>query len=86
MSSDADKKPKPITREELEGMSHKELAKVGTKKRILASLPGAEASGGSEQDDDDQAAAENLTPRQRMMRGHDKLDRARKGGDNGDRD
>lgn len=33
------KKAKPITREELAGLSHKDLASVGTKRRIMAALP-----------------------------------------------
>jgi hypothetical protein len=63
-------KPKPITREEVEALGHEDLAKVATKRRILASLPTAEqaaAAAGAEDDagDDD----ENLTPRGRMSRG-----------------
>jgi hypothetical protein len=88
MSKAAEKKPKPITREELEGMSHKQLAKVATKRRLMASLPSAEDADGDAEDR--QAEAENLTPRQRIERGHAQRDRARearrKGGDDGDDD
>jgi hypothetical protein len=74
MSRDGDA-PKPITREELEGMSHKDLAKVGTKRRLLASLPSSEEPSGD--GGADEGADETLTPAQRMARGHERADQAR---------
>jgi hypothetical protein len=62
MSSDAEDKPTPITRAELEGMSHQELAKVATKKRILAALPAEDVG------DEDAGDEEGLTPHERMRR------------------
>jgi hypothetical protein len=77
---DKPEKPKPITREEVEALGHKDLAKVATKRRILASLPTAEEAGAAEVDDDD-AGDEDLTPRQRIARGHAKADAERDAGD-----
>jgi hypothetical protein len=64
-------KPKLITREEVEALGHKDLAKVATKRRILASLPTAEEAAAAEVDDD-AGDDEDLTPRQRIARGHAK--------------
>ena len=70
------KKPKPITREELAGMSHKELASVKTKRRLMASIPEAPAKPEKPAADD-----ETLTPRQRMERGHRRNEETASGGD-----
>jgi hypothetical protein len=76
--------PKPITREELEGMGHKDLAKVKTKRRIAASLPTA-ADVEAESKPEKPKTKENLSPRERMERGHAKADEARatRGGQKG---
>jgi hypothetical protein len=91
MPRDADK-PKPITREELQGMSLKDLAKVATKKRILASLPSADDDAG-DGDQGEDVGGRNPSPAQRMARGHAKRQKAREaartsrgGGDDGDDD
>lgn len=75
----AKKKPKPMTAGELAGMSHRELASVGTKRRVMAALRKPPAAKRPERP----PAEENLRPVDRMRRGHaaDGLDarRARRG-------
>lgn len=64
-TSKGKKKPKPITAKELAGMSHADLAKVGTKRRIMASLPSSSASTSSPAKPE---LPEGLTPRQKTRR------------------
>jgi hypothetical protein len=59
------KKPKPITREEVEGLGHGELAKVATKRRIVASLPSSATSKASPAKPE---IPEGLSPRQKTRR------------------
>lgn len=82
MSRDADDKVKPITRAELEGMSHGDLAKVKTKRRILAALPseddGDEDGGGGGGGGDDDALDVQST-NERLRRAIVKEEEARNG-------
>lgn len=73
----ATKKAKPITRGELAGLSHAELATVKTKRRIMASLPSEPAAAKPKP----KASEETLSPRQRIERGYEKADQARLKGD-----
>jgi hypothetical protein len=65
---------KPLTREEVEAMSHADLAKVKTKRRIAASLPSA-----AEEGEPEELAAEEepITPTARMTRSIEETERKR---------
>lgn len=93
MSTSADT-PKPITHEELADLSRTDVQKNWSKikKRLKVSIPETKPEGDGD-GGDDQGDGENLTPRQRMARGHEKAESARaarraettdRGGDDGD--
>jgi hypothetical protein len=83
----ADKKTKPLTREDVKAMPHSELASVKTKRRLLASLPSA--SDAKAETAKAEEADENLSPKRRIERGVKKAEEARvasEGGSDGDED